>query len=140
MRRWLLVAPLTLLPLTANADPLDGFGRPLANDRLMATPQAIAPRVLTPLIAPTATPPMGLYSPIGDTTEKMQVLPPMAPPKTVPPTIQVDRPVPPVPPQTVPTGGGGNNSCATAFNAVCDEPSLCAAGTDNHDCQSGGNQ
>ena len=134
MRGWFLVVPLLFLPTTAAADFLDDIHPPLANDRFMAAPQALAPRVLTPLIAPTATPPMGLYSPAGGETQKMQVMPMPAPPTAIAPPTIMQKPVAPLLSQPIPIEGPGNNSCALAFNNVCDEPEPCAARTDSHDC------
>jgi hypothetical protein len=54
----------------------------------------------------------------------MQV--PLAP---VPSTIG-----PPTLPIVTPLGEPISNSCALAFNDVCDEPEPCTPGTDGHDC------
>jgi hypothetical protein len=36
------------------------------------------------------------------------------------------------------SGGGGSNSCAYAYDGVCDEPTYCTFGTDSYDCTVGG--
>jgi len=50
------------------------------------------------------------------------------------PTIQAPRVVEPSIPKA-PIVTHGNNSCASAFNNVCDEPSNCKVGTDSADCE-----
>lgn len=77
--------------------------------------------------APSALEPKAPFSPFDD-TRKMQVLRPAVPPST---TIQVQRPVPPTASKSISVK---TNTCATAFNNLCDEPNTCEVGTDSHDC------
>lgn len=61
------------------------------------------------------------------------------PPCLPTPTQQLPAQVPEVvsPLTNFGSSAAGDNSCAKAFDGVCDEPPVCALASDSHDCRLG---